>query len=125
MIKVSDLRDGVEYWNCELMYSSNSFRVILHIKPRKCIFYRIHDEKDTRVGIFRDEGGSIISAVHKDKDGNIYEEKQIYNIYQTEEECVEAYNAVTLKQLDKLQNYYETKKDYLNKKLIKNKKERV
>ena len=125
MIKVCDLRDGVEYWNCELIYSSKTFRVILNIKPRKCIFHRIHDETDIRFGVFKDEGGSIISAIRKDRDGSIFEEKEILHFYPTEKECIEAYNAMTLRELDKLQNYYETKKDYLNKKLIKNKKERV
>ena len=36
-------------------------------------------------------------------------------MYLTEEDCIEGYNAVTLNQLDKLQEFYERKKSYLNK----------
>jgi len=123
MIQVKDLIHLKEYWYCSLVYSSNSFRVIKKKKPIKVIFYA--EEKSSRYeleGVFKTvDSKTVVSRINK---YSVSDDDIIYNMYLTEEDCIEGYNAIILNQLDKLQEFYERKKSYLNKNLLKIKKER-
>ena len=44
---------------------------------------------------------------------------RIQNLFETKKECKDSYNSRIYDQIDKLQSYYESKLDYLNKKLQK------
>lgn len=43
----------------------------------------------------------------------------MYSLFETKKECKDSYNSRIYDQIDKLQSYYESKLDYLNKKLQK------
>lgn len=123
MIQIKDLVHLKEYWYCDLDYSRASFRVVRKDKPIKVIYYA-EEKSSSRYeleGVFKTADSKIVYRINK---YSVSDDDIIYKIYLTEEDCIEGYNAVTLNQLDKLQELYERKKSYLNKNLLKIKKER-
>jgi hypothetical protein len=118
MIEKKDIKLGAEVWYGFVQFSENHFKMLSHEFPKK---YTIKDIKidPPGWGCIKD----IITLL--DSKGKT---KDLYNIllrydnvdkpmastfYETENEAIDAWNAIVLNKIDQLDSFYQTKKNYL------------
>ena len=127
MIQFEEIVVGLKayYTYC---YFNDSCRITSHMPPAKCKVtnvYKVTEPGDPnqfikiKLEIYNDKGD--IKKIEVLEIGDYYIKNEIGGrfLFENKKEASEFYNAQVLNQLDKLQNYYETKKEYLTKKLIK------
>lgn len=121
MIQFDDLESfvGKFVFYAKLNFSNGSFRAIGIVKPQIVkvveIIKRNNNYKLIRINDIKDSPYFTLTLTRYGI------EKEISKsgfLFETEKESKEWFNKMILIQLDKLQSYYETKKKYLNKKII-------
>ena len=126
MIHLEDLEDGKKFWYFELEFSNKTYRLTKKRSPIEVIF-----RAEVMDFIKAPQGSCLGRLCEVDlKTGREYSVRSVYKsygasndelcyIYPDEESSISDWNMMVHDQLDKLQNFYETKIKYLEKIKIK------
>ena len=126
MIHLEDLEDGKKFWYFELEFSNKTYRLTKKRSPIEVIF------RAEVMDFVKAPSGSCLGRLCEVdlKTGREYSVRSVYKsygasndelcyIYPDEESSISDWNMMVQDQLDKLQNFYETKMKYLGKIKIK------
>ena len=118
-MKLEDIDVTRTYWYTSLSFSNQSFRVVGGTRPTEVsLSVDTEGETNTKLTLRRVDGSYFRSFYLSSY--SINNDLDLYGIFETENEAIEHWNKQVLNQIDKLQNYYETKSKYLiNKKINK------
>ena len=120
-MKLEDIDVTKTYWYTRLSFSYQSFRVTGSIRP---VEVRLSVEADGESCVklsLRKVDGIYIQSFYLTTYNIADFDLENYGIFETENEAIEHWNKLILNQMDKLQNYYETKLKYLTNKKINKK----
>lgn len=105
-------KENTQFWYYQLDFSIKTYRCAKIIKPVKVTIQ--YEDNNSAIKLVDSKGSIIIKYYFCG-----YNEKSIYYLFSTREDCIEDYNKVIYNMKDRLQSYYEEKLKYLDSKLIK------
>ena len=127
MIEYNNIVLGLEVYYANIQFTHRSFRPATRTQPTKCKIIGVEDKnsswrgnyKEVRVEIYNKKG-AVKKTLYLDIEEKDMKDEKSWGgfFFEDKEEANEWYNSQILKQLDRLQNLYETTKKDLEKKMV-------
>lgn len=122
VVCVSELKKIIEektFWYYRIDFTS-TFRCSILTKPTEVVLSLVEEGSQWfRVEIRNRKNNNLLDTRRGYRTSDLEQVFGMYSLFETEKECKDSYNSGIYDQIDKLQSYYESKLDYLNKKLQK------
>ena len=127
MIEYDNIVLGLEVYYANIQFTPRSFRPATKTQPVKCKIIGVKDKnsswkgnyKELKIEIYNKKGVVKKTSYLEIKENSMKDEKSWDGFFfEDKEEANEWYNSQILKQLDRLQNLYETTKKDLEKKMV-------
>jgi flagellar hook assembly protein FlgD len=127
MIDYNNIISGLEVYYANIQFTHRSFRPTIRTQPTKCKIISVEDKisswkgnyKELKVEIYNKKG-AVKKTLYLEIEENSMKNEKSWNgfFFEDKEEANKWYNSQILKQLDRLQNLYETTKKDLEKKMV-------
>lgn len=122
VVCVSELKKIIEektFWYYRIDFTS-TFRCSILTKPTEVVLSLVEEGSQWfRVEIRNRKNNNLLDTRRGYRTSDLEQVFGMYSLFKTKKECKDSYNSRIYDQIDKLQSYYESKLDYLNKKLQK------
>lgn len=122
VVCVSELKKIIEektFWYYRIDFTS-TFRCSILTKPTEVVLSLVEEGSQWfRVEIRNRKNNNLLDTRRGYRTSDLEQVFGMYSLFETEKECKDSYNSRIYDQIDKLHSYYESKLDYLNKKLQK------